>query len=130
MFGFSSICSKWTRWSRSSVKTRVQCARCDVERALDRVVAVHQHLGLDDRDEAGLLRQRAVAGERVRVRPQAVLAGDAGADRDHRAPLREPCAELVVLGQPVAQAVQPLRDLLARRVGQVLRAHVDLDSRG
>ena len=39
--------------------------------ALDRVVGVHQHLGLDDRNESRLLAERRVAGERVRVRADA-----------------------------------------------------------
>jgi hypothetical protein len=65
----------------------------------------------------------------VRVRPEAVLGRDALADRDHGAPLREPRAELAVLVQALAQAVEALGDLLARRVGQVLRALVDLDPR-
>ena len=77
MFGFSSIPSSATRWSWSSVKTACSVAAVTVVAALDRVVAVHQHLGLDDRDEPRLLRERRVARERVRVRPDAVLARDA-----------------------------------------------------
>ena len=46
---------------------RVQRPRGDVERALDRVVAVHQHLGLDDRHEPGLL-ARARRSGRARAR--------------------------------------------------------------
>ena len=46
----------------------------DEAAALDRVRPVLQHLGLDDRDDSGLLAERGVAGERVRVRPDAVLA--------------------------------------------------------
>ncbi len=53
---------------------------------------------------------------------------DALADRDDGAPLREPRAELAVLRQPLAQAVEALGDLLARRAGQILGAGVDLDA--
>ena len=127
MFGFSSIPSSATRWSCSSVKTACRAREVTWKRALDRVVAVHQHLGLDDRDEARLLRERGVAGERVRVRPDAVLARDPVADRDHGAPLGEPRAELAVLREALAQAVEALGDLLARRERERLRALVDLD---
>ena len=51
------------------------------------------------------------------------------ADRDHRAPLGEPGAELDVLGEPLAEPVEALGDLLAGRVRQILRAQVDLDPR-
>src|SRR6266849_9282867 len=63
----------------------------------------------------------------MRVSPDAVLARDLGSDRDYRAPLRKAHAELPVLLEPAAEPVEPLRDLLARRVGEVLRALVDLD---
>ena len=67
MFGLSSIPSSTTRWRRSSANTSRSVALGDLVAALDRVVAVHQDLGLDDRDDAGLLAQRGVARERVRV---------------------------------------------------------------
>ena len=35
MFGFSSICSKWTRWSRSSVKTA-----CSVREVTSKLVSI------------------------------------------------------------------------------------------
>ena len=42
--------------------------------ALHRVVSRHQHLGLDDRDQAGFLAQGGVAGQRMCVRADARLA--------------------------------------------------------
>ncbi len=75
----------------------------------------------------GLLRERRVAGERVRVDVDAGIRRDAVADRDHRAPLAEARAELVVLREARAQAVEALGDLLLRVPGEVLRARVDLD---
>ena len=56
----------------SSWNVHLQRARRHLVAALDRVVGVHQHLGLDDRDDPGLLAQRGVARERVRVRADAV----------------------------------------------------------
>jgi hypothetical protein len=81
---------------------------------------VHQHLRLDDRHDAGLLAERGVAGERVGVGVDAVLRRDRRPDVDHRAPLGEARAEFVVFGEPLAQAVEALGDLLARRQRQIL----------
>ena len=68
----------------------------------DRVRAVLQDLGLDDRDETGLLAKGCVAGERVSVRPDGVLARLVRRDRVGRPPLREARAELPILLEPVA----------------------------
>ena len=89
MFGFSNMPSSSTRWSYSASKTVCSVSRRDLVATLDRVVAVHQHFGLDDRDDAFVLAQRGVTRERVRVHVEAVLRRDARADVDHRAPLRE-----------------------------------------
>ena len=70
------------------------------------MVAVHQDFGLDDRDDVFLLAQRGVTRESVRVHVDAVLRRDVGADVDHRAPLREARAELAVLDESLAQAVE------------------------
>ena len=107
----------------------VEGARRDLEAALERVVAVHQHFGLDDRDEPGFLRQRGVARECVGVRPDAVLARNPLADRDHGAPLREACTQPAVLFEPVPQTVESLRDRLALRERERLGARVDFDPR-
>src|SRR5207244_9012776 len=79
----------------------------------DRVRAVLQHLRLDDRNDVGFLAERRVPGERVRVRPDAVLARLVGGDRVGRAPLREARAELAVLLEPPAKPVETLRGRLA-----------------
>ena len=50
--------------------------------AFERMAAVHQHLGLDDGHQPGLLRQRGEAGERLGVGVDATPAGDAVADGD------------------------------------------------
>ena len=93
------------------------------------MLAVHQDLGLDDRHQPRLLRERGVAGERVGVDPDRVLAGDPVADRDHGTPLGEPRAEPAVLGEAVTKAVEPLGHGLARGERERLRAEVDLDPR-
>ena len=96
--------------------------------AFDRMLAVHQHLGLDDRHQPGLLRQRGETGERLGVGMDAGGAGEVRADGNHRAPLGEAGAELVVLGQPVAEAVETLGHHLAGGAGEGLGALVDLDA--
>ena len=55
MFGFSSMPSSDDPLLVQLAEDLVQRLRRHVVAALDRVVAVHQHLGLDDRHEAGLL---------------------------------------------------------------------------
>src|SRR6266568_4419426 len=90
--------------------------------------SVLQHLRLDDRDDSGLLAERGVAGEGMRVRPDAVLARQRVRDRVRRAPLREPGAELAVLLEPLAQAVEALGHRLALGVRERLRALVHLDA--
>ena len=77
MFGFSNMPSSSTRWSYSASNTRVQRVGRDLVATLERVVAVHQHFGLDDRDDAFFLAQRGVTRERVRVDVDAVLRRDA-----------------------------------------------------
>ena len=93
----------------------------------DRVVAVHQDLGLDDRHDVGLLAQGRVARHRVGVRVDREIGRGALADDDRRAPLREARAELAVLGESLAQPVQALGDGLAGEQRERLRAGVDLD---
>ena len=95
--------------------------------ALDRVGAVLEHLRLDDWDQPRLLAERGVAGQCVRVGPDAVLARQPIADRVRGAPLGEPGTEAAVLLQPRAQAVEALGDRLAVGQRQRLGAFVDLD---
>ena len=55
----------------------------------DAVVAIHQHLRLNDWHQAGLLRQRRIASQGVRVRVDAVLRRYMLADSNDGTPLRE-----------------------------------------
>ena len=109
------------------LEDEVERARRHLVAALDRVVGVHQHLGLDDRDDPRLLRERGVTRERVRVHVEARVGRDPVPDRDHRAPLAEARPERVVLREAGAEAVEALRHLLAGVAGQVVGAGVDLD---
>ena len=61
----------------------------DLEAAVDVVIAVHQHLGLDDRHDLRRLAERGVARQRMGVGVDRGVARDARADVDHRAPFRE-----------------------------------------
>ena len=108
---------------------RLEHAAGRLRALLDRVRPVLKHLRLDDRDDPGLLAERRVARECVGIRPDAVLAGEALGDRVRRAPFGELRAQLAVLAQAVAQAVEALRDRLALGQGERLRALVDLDPR-
>ena len=55
--------------------------------------------------------------------------GDALVDRDHCAPLREACAELVVFREPLAQPIESFGDRLALGERKRLGALIDLDPR-
>ena len=91
--------------------------------------AIHQHLRLDDRHQPRLLAQRGVARERVAFAHTQYSLGRSVADRVCGAPLGEPGPESAILLEPLAQPVEPLGDRLALRVGERLRALVDLDPR-
>ena len=79
-------------------------------------VAVHQHLGLDDRDDALLLAERRVARQRVGVRLDAVGASGCPSPIVITARhLAKRAPRLVYSSQPLAQAVEALGDHLARR---------------
>ena len=75
MFGLSSIPSSATRCSKAR-RTRACSTSPVTSSQRSRVcVAVHQHLGLDDRHQPLLLAERGVARERVRVRLDAGAVG-------------------------------------------------------
>ena len=68
---------------------RTQGLHRDLGAALQAMRAVHQHLGLDDRHQTGLLRQRRVAGQGVGVGVDAGRRRPPLADAEHRPPLGE-----------------------------------------
>src|SRR5262249_23084752 len=96
--------------------------------AIDVVIAVHQHLGLDDRNDIFVLTERRITRERVGIRFDAVVARNARADVDDGAPFGKPRAQAAVFRQPLAQPVEPFGDDLARAEGKRLRALVDFDA--
>ena len=95
---------------------------------VQRMRPIHQHLGLDNGHQPRFLAQRRIAGQRMGVGVLAILAGDGVAYGDHRPPFGEARTQRVIFVQSVAQAVQPLGDLLARRAGQRMGAGVHLDA--
>ena len=92
----------------------------DLEAAVDVVVAVHQHLGFDDRHDLRRLAERGIARQRMRIGVDAVCGRDAGADVDHGAPFGEARALLVIFRQPVGELVEADGDELARAAGSGL----------
>jgi hypothetical protein len=92
------------------------------------VIAVHQHLGLDDRHQILFLAQGRIARERMRIGADAIVARDAGADIDDGPPFAEFRAELAILDQSLAQAVEAFGDGLAGGEGKRLRSLIDLDA--
>mmetsp|Transcript_43461 Transcript_43461/g.136283 ORF Transcript_43461/g.136283 Transcript_43461/m.136283 type:complete len:427 (+) Transcript_43461:265-1545(+) len=99
---------------------------------LDAVLAVHEHLRLDDGHEAVRLADGGVAREGVRVLVDGELArGGAGRvlDVEHRAPLGEAGASGVVLGAALAEVGDALGHGLAVGAEERLHALVHLDAR-
>ena len=96
----------------------------------ERVGAVHHELGLDDRDEAGLLADRRIARQGVGVRPHRIVAGKAGADRERRAPFakraprprysssraRRPSRPSVTVSPGAGERLVPLSALIPGRI--------------
>ena len=75
-------------------------------------LAVGQHFGLDHRHDAGLLAEHGVAGQDMGIGADAVAGGRVRGDGDDAAPLGEARADLGVVREPLAQAIEPLGDLL------------------
>jgi hypothetical protein len=71
----------------------------------------------------------STSGSTIGTRPASWLRGHAVADGDDRPPFRKTRPEFAILAEPFAQAVQPLRDLLAGRRRKRLGAGVHLDPR-
>src|SRR3989344_40751 len=99
--------------------------------AFDAVGTVHKHFRLHDRHEVHLLAERGVTRQPVGIGANAERGRNIVlVDLDHRAPLRELCSKLFVLGETFAQAVQPLGDFVAGIQRQRLGAFVHLDPGG
>ena len=104
------------------IKYHLQCLIRDGLAALNRMIAVHEHFGFDNRHDLLFLAQGRIAGQRLGIGLDGIGAGNVLADIDHRAPLGEARAELVVLLQALAQAIKALGDGLAGKSGQGLGA--------
>ena len=117
MLGFSTMPSRLTRASYERVEDGLQHEVGDDLAAFDRVIArlpVHQDFRLDDRNDAGLLAERRVAGKRLGILLHRAPARQHVRNRDHAAPFGETGAEAMIFLQPLAQAVQPFGDRLPR----------------
>jgi hypothetical protein len=86
---------------------------CGIVALLDRVISVNKDLGLDYGDEVVLLGERRIQGERLRVGLYAALGGDAIPYGYDSPPLGEARPELGVFGEPLAESVETLGELLA-----------------
>ena len=127
MFGLSSVPWRSTAASYSSSNVACSVRVVTSQQTSSELSASISTSGSTIGHEPGLLAERRVARERVRVRADVPVGRDAVADRDHGPPLREARAELAVLLEPPAQPVEALGDLLAREERVVVRAGVDLD---
>lgn len=98
-------------------------------RLLERMVALGDHLWLDDGKEARLLAERREACQGVGIDRQAKVAGAPWPDREHGPPFREASTQAAVLSEALSQPVEPVGHRLDRRKGEGLGAEVDLDAR-
>ena len=92
------------------------------ELALDRVVALHLDLGLDDRDEIELVSERRDLGDAAGVRDESALGGKAGADARGHPPLDEGDAALTPGFEPLRQSVETAGDVLVLGASEELPA--------
>ena len=114
----SAACLRAERLAPAARRTRRAAHRSVTASAAgERVVAVHQHLGLDDGNDAGLLAQ-APRSAPARARSTAMQPRSSASSapiRDDAAPLREARAHRCVFGEPLAQSVKAFGDLFRRR---------------
>ena len=89
---------------------------------------IHQHLWLDNRHEAGVLRNAGVVGQRVRIGLHARRAREIGSDGNHCAPLVEASAQRIVLSASLCQSIEASGQLLVRCAIHRVRAAVNLDA--
>src|SRR4051794_11693016 len=96
--------------------------------AINGVVAVHEHLWLNNGNQSGFLAESGESGKRMGVGLEAGSARAVLADRDNSAPLSELRTELYVFHQPLAQPVKALGDLLVGEACQCPGPLVHLDA--
>ena len=101
----------------------------DLLATLNSVIAIHQHLRLDDGHQTRFLTNRRVARQRVCIGGDAGGTGDVRANVDHRAPLGKFCAELHIVRATLGQIIEALGHRFAGAERQRLGACIDLDAR-
>ena len=92
------------------------------------VIALRQHLRLDDRNETGPLTKGGVTGKRVRIGVDAGASWESFAQADYRPPLGEPRAHFEIIPKAFPQSVEPLGDLFASVSDEILGTRIDLDA--
>ena len=97
---------------------RMEGALGRLEAALDRVIAVHQDLRLDDGHQSRLLAQGGVKGEHPGIGGDAGRRWPAVTNRDNCAPLGEARAQFPIRQEPFTQSVEPAGDFLVSKIGQ------------
>ena len=110
------------------VEHRVQHRFGNFIAAFDAVIAVDEHLRLDDGDDAFCLTYRSVTGQHFRVGLDAERRRIAVGDAVDLAPLGKAHALRFVSLEALGQAIQSLGDQIARRAGKGCRALVHLDT--
>jgi hypothetical protein len=96
---------------------------------LQSMTAVHQHFGLYDGHQPGFLAKRRVESQDQRVGLKTSTAWSSVVDSDDSAPLCEARAQLHILPEPFAEAVEALRELFVRVRGHRFGSGIDLDTR-
>src|SRR5260370_30171194 len=110
------------------IEYRLQNGARDFLAALDRMSAVHQDFRLNDRHDVVFLAESRVARQGMSIGLDRECSRDPVADIDDGAPLGEARAELVILNQAFAQAVETFGNRLALELGQRLGTGIDLDA--
>ena len=129
MLGFRIIPSSIDSLCMELAEDFSQNLFCDLEAALQGVIAVHENFRLDNGHQSSFLAQCGIARQGLCVGRNAASAGNAVANGNHGTPLGEACAHAGVFSQPFAQSIQTFGNFFAGKPRQILGAQVDLDSR-
>ena len=101
---------------------------CDLATLLQRMLAIHDDLRFDNRNETCLLTQRRITSQCMGIGFNAAPTRKPIADRNHRAPLGKARAHANVFSKSVAQSIQAFCDLFTRMPGQLLGACIHFDA--
>ena len=82
----------------------------DLATLLQRMLAIHDNLRFDNRNEACLLAQRRITSQSMGIGFNATPTRKPIADRNHRAPFGEARAHLKIFVKAITQSVQAFGD--------------------